>query len=66
MLWSFWEKLSWAEKRLTTALVLTLLEGTQGFLVYCDSSKIGLSCELMQNVKVIDYASRKLKVHEKN
>ncbi|WMV49619.1 hypothetical protein MTR67_043004, partial [Solanum verrucosum] len=32
----------------------------------CDTSCIGLGCFLMQNGKVIAYASRKLKVSEKN
>ena len=40
--------------------------GTHGFVVYCDASKVGLVCVLTQNKKVIDYASRQLKVHEKN
>ncbi|WMV30558.1 hypothetical protein MTR67_023943 [Solanum verrucosum] len=35
-------------------------------MVYCDSSRIGLECVLMQNGKVIAYASRQLKIHEKN
>jgi len=46
--------------------MFTLPEGTQGLVVYCDASRVGLGCVLMQNDKVIDYASRKLKVHEKN
>ena len=54
------------KNRLTTALVLTLPEGTKGFVVYCDASLVGLGCVLMQNGKVIAYASRKLKVHERN
>ncbi|WMV09241.1 hypothetical protein MTR67_002626, partial [Solanum verrucosum] len=37
------------KKRLTTAPVLTLPEGTQGFVVYCDASRVGLGCVLMQN-----------------
>ena len=45
---------------------LTLPEGTQGFVVYCDVSRVGLGCVLMKNYKVIAYASRQLKVHEKN
>ncbi|KAH0636443.1 hypothetical protein KY289_036358 [Solanum tuberosum] len=53
-------------KRLTTAPILTLPEGTQGFVVYCDASRVGLGCVLMQNGKVIAYASTQLKVHEKN
>ncbi|WMV25682.1 hypothetical protein MTR67_019067 [Solanum verrucosum] len=34
------------KKRLTTAPVLTLPEGTQGFMVYCDASRVGLGCVL--------------------
>ena len=34
--------------------------------MYCDPNRVGLGCVLMQNGKVITYASRKLKVHEKN
>ena len=52
--------------RLTSAPVLTLLEGTKGFVVYCDASRVGLGCVLMQLGKVIAYASRQLKVHERN
>uniref|UniRef100_A0A0V0HH59 Putative ovule protein n=1 Tax=Solanum chacoense TaxID=4108 RepID=A0A0V0HH59_SOLCH len=52
--------------RLTSASVLTLSEGTDGFVVYCDASRVGLGCVLMQHGKVIAYASRQLKVHEKN
>ncbi|GKC91338.1 putative reverse transcriptase domain-containing protein [Tanacetum coccineum] len=36
------------------------------FVVYCDASGIGLGCVLMQRGKVIAYASRQLKIHEKN
>ncbi|GJY13347.1 putative reverse transcriptase domain-containing protein [Tanacetum coccineum] len=36
------------------------------FMVYCDASGQGLRCVLMQRSKVIAYASRQLKVHEKN
>ncbi|KAH0784229.1 hypothetical protein KY290_003827 [Solanum tuberosum] len=52
--------------KLTSAPVLTLPEGTKGFVVYCDASRVGLGCVLMQHGKVIAYASRQLKVHEKN
>ena len=54
------------KKRLTSVLVLTLPSGQDGFAVYCDASKHGLSCVLMQNDKVIAYASRQLKKHEQN
>ena len=33
--------------RLTYAPVLTLPEGTEGFVVYCDASRVGLHCVLM-------------------
>ncbi|WMV58542.1 hypothetical protein MTR67_051927 [Solanum verrucosum] len=52
--------------RLTSTLLLTLPVGTDGFVVYCDDSRVGLGCVLMKNGKVIAYASRQLKVHEKN
>ena len=52
--------------RLTTAPVLTLPEGSDGYVIYCDASRVGLGCVLMQRDKVISYAFRKLKVHEKN
>lgn len=45
---------------------LTLSEGNDGFVVYCNASWVGLGCVLMQHGKVITYASRELKVHEKN
>ena len=34
--------------------------------MYYDASKVSLCCVLMQNGKVIAYASRNLKVHENN
>ena len=34
--------------------------------IYCDASRVGWSCVLMQGGKVISYVSRQLKVHEKN
>ena len=50
----------------TKAPVLPLLSGGDGFVVYTDTSKDGLRCVLMQNGKVIAYASRKLKSDEQN
>ena len=46
--------------------MLTLSEGTKGFVVYCDASRVGLGCVLMQHAKVIDYASGQLKLHKRN
>ena len=51
---------------LTSAPVLTLPTDTCGYAVYCDASKIGLGCVLMQHGKVIAYASRQLRKHEVN
>ena len=51
---------------LTSALVLTLPSGDEGYTVYCDASRVGLGCVLMQNRKVIAYASCQLKKHEQN
>ena len=52
--------------RLTSAPVLTLPKSGENYTVYCDASRVGLGCVLMQAGKVIAYASRQLKVHEKN
>ncbi|KAH0672805.1 hypothetical protein KY290_025037 [Solanum tuberosum] len=54
------------KERLVCAPILSLPDGIEGFVVYCDASRIGLGCVLMQCGKVIAYASRQLKVHEKN
>ncbi|KAJ0577600.1 putative nucleotidyltransferase, Ribonuclease H [Helianthus annuus] len=54
------------KQKLSNAPVLTLPEGTDEFVVYCDASHTGMGCVLMQKGKVIAYASRQLKVHEKN
>ena len=42
---------------LTRAPILTLPQGSGGFSVFCDASRIGLGCVLMQHGKVIVYAS---------
>nr|XP_009799385.1 PREDICTED: uncharacterized protein LOC104245475 [Nicotiana sylvestris] len=54
------------KKRLTSAPVLALLKGSEGYVVYCDASRVGLGCVLMQHGKVIAYASRQLRKHEYN
>ena len=51
---------------MTLAPVLTLSIDTGGYAVYCDASRIGLGCVLMQHGKVIAYASRQLRKHEVN
>lgn len=54
------------KQRLCDAPILTLPEGSEDFVVYCDASNLGLGCVLMQRGKVIEYASRQLKIHERN
>ncbi|GJZ32985.1 putative reverse transcriptase domain-containing protein [Tanacetum coccineum] len=53
-------------RKLCSAPILALPEGNENFVVYCDASHKGLGAVLMQKEKVIAYASRQLKVHEKN
>ncbi|GJY34718.1 methionine aminopeptidase 1D, chloroplastic/mitochondrial isoform X1 [Tanacetum coccineum] len=69
-------KFRWGEKeetlfqlikqKLYSAPILALPEGSEDFVVYYDASHKGLGAVLMQREKVIAYASRQLKVHEKN
>ncbi|CAJ2638227.1 unnamed protein product [Trifolium pratense] len=54
------------KRRLTTAPVLILPDAKESFVVYCDASKLGLGGVLMQGGNVVAYASRQLKVHERN
>ncbi|GJW74823.1 putative reverse transcriptase domain-containing protein [Tanacetum coccineum] len=54
------------KNNLCDAPILSLPDGVEDFVVYCDASNQGLGCVLMQRNKVIAYASRQLKIHEKN
>nr|GEU33295.1 putative reverse transcriptase domain-containing protein [Tanacetum cinerariifolium] len=54
------------KQKLCSAPILALPEGSENFVVYCDASHKGLGAILMQKEKVIAYASRQLKLHEKN
>ncbi|GJU49279.1 putative reverse transcriptase domain-containing protein [Tanacetum coccineum] len=54
------------KQKLCSAPILALPEGSEDFIAYCDASKKGLAVVLMQREKVIAYASRQLKIHEKN
>ena len=52
--------------KLCSAPVLCVPTPNDKFVVYCDASKQGLGCVLMQNDKVIAYASRQLKEYEQH
>ncbi|GKC36671.1 putative reverse transcriptase domain-containing protein [Tanacetum coccineum] len=54
------------KQKLCNAPILTLPEGSEDIIAYCDASKKGLGAVLMQREKVISYASRQLKIDEKN
>ena len=54
------------KRRLTSAPILILPNPVESFVVYCDASLLGLGGVLMQNQQVVAYASRQLKVHERN
>ncbi|GJZ36176.1 putative reverse transcriptase domain-containing protein [Tanacetum coccineum] len=54
------------KSNLCDAPILSLPNGVEDFVVYCDASNQGLGCKLIQRGKVIAYASRQLKIHEKN
>ncbi|GJT54360.1 putative reverse transcriptase domain-containing protein [Tanacetum coccineum] len=56
----------WIPKKLCIAPILALPKGSENFIVYYDASHKGLGDVLMQNEKVIAYASRQLKTREKN
>nr|GFB38374.1 putative reverse transcriptase domain-containing protein [Tanacetum cinerariifolium] len=53
-------KFEWGDKQ------EALPEGSEDFIIYCDALNKGLGAVLMQREKVISYASRQLKIHEKN
>ncbi|GKF37850.1 putative reverse transcriptase domain-containing protein [Tanacetum coccineum] len=69
-------KFEWGDKQETTfqllkqklysAPILALPEGSEDFIVCCDASIKGLGAVSMQREKMIAYASRQLKIHEKN
>ncbi|XP_038989917.1 uncharacterized protein LOC120113176 [Phoenix dactylifera] len=54
------------KQRLVSAPILTLPSSGEDYTIYNDTSKKGLGCVLMQNDKVIAYASRQLKSYEEN
>ena len=54
------------KKMLVEALVLTQSTPGKEYTLYSDASRIGLGCVLMQDGKVVVYASRQLTPHERN
>ncbi|KAL0546792.1 hypothetical protein IC582_016705 [Cucumis melo] len=52
------------KQNLVTAQVFIMPNGSGSFVIYNDASKKGLGCVLMQQGKVVAYASRQLKSHE--
>ena len=54
------------KRRLTSAPILIVPDRGQGYTVYCDASRVGLGCVLMQSGRVVAYGSRQLKNHEHN
>ena len=52
--------------RLTSAPILIVSKREQMYTVYCDASKDGLGCVLMQSERVVAYGSQQLKNHERN
>ncbi|GKA78148.1 putative reverse transcriptase domain-containing protein [Tanacetum coccineum] len=54
------------KQKLCSVPILALPEGSEDFIAYCDASIKGLGVVLMQREKVIAYASRQQKIHEKN
>ena len=54
------------KRRLTSAPILIVPDRGQGYTVYCDASRAGLGCVLMQSMRVVAYGSRQLKNHEQH
>ncbi|KAA0052217.1 hypothetical protein E6C27_scaffold207G00280 [Cucumis melo var. makuwa] len=54
------------KKRLVTTPILTLPVTGKEYVIYCDASRQGLGCVLMQEGEIIAYTSRQLKKHECN
>nr|GEV16211.1 putative reverse transcriptase domain-containing protein [Tanacetum cinerariifolium] len=54
------------KRKLCSAPILSLPEGSKDFVVYCYASLRGFGAMLMQREKVITYASRQLRKNEEN
>ncbi|GJU19922.1 putative reverse transcriptase domain-containing protein [Tanacetum coccineum] len=55
-----------SKNKLCNAPIVAIPQGAENFIVYCDASHKGLGAVFMQNEKAIAYASRQLKIYEKN
>ena len=54
------------KRRLTTSPILIVPKQGQRYTVYCDASRDGLGCVLIQSGRVVSYGSKQLKNHEHN
>ena len=54
------------KKRLVTTPILALPIIGKDYVIYCDASRQGLGCVLLQDMKIIAYASRQLRQHDCN
>ena len=54
------------KRRVTSAPILIVPKQGQRYTVYCDASRDGFGCVLMQSKRVVVYSSRQLKNHEQN
>ena len=54
------------KRRLTSASIMIVPERGERYIMYCDASKDGLGCFLMQSGRVVAYGSRQLKNHEQS
>lgn len=53
------------KKILITSLVLALPNPNRHYVIFCDAYKKGLECVFMQDRRIVTYASKQLKKHEK-
>jgi hypothetical protein len=51
-------------KRLMTTSILVIPDMEKSFSINCDASSQGLGCVLMQDGRVVAYASRQLRKHD--
>jgi ribonuclease HI len=64
--WECQESFNQLRFKLMATPVLIMLDLQKSFYIYCDASRQGLGCVLMQQGHVIAYASRQLQKHELN